>query len=457
MVVVIFVAVILGTLGVAAMTMSSSAARQDRHRAIRENAFEVAKAVAEEATLLVNNGGSTVEITQSMADGSVQVPITKTAISDATTAYMGIDGINTKVLIRASAISPDQLPKKTPKERLEQIQKEIDTMGFQGDYLAKLKDFWIKDRGNDGTEESVAEDTDILTSSGDRSFYNKTTNISIESWGPLYVERYKDTDNDPLTPPELQHISPKLKALNDVWALFFTQGNSGNAGCDKLCTKTGTKGPPGASELRAKMDLAMEAVGKDASTRMDSCGSNPALAMSHLVGDINTGKKISSASEVNITSSFLKDSDFGAKTYLLEITSEVEYGGQTARMPKGRVDYTTYHIFQKTEWETAVANMTTALVNDLMGHGVGPSTIRDAWPPETGVEGRDEDVPGHPGLKYDPKKVIMDPVFKHLPSTVGARMYPYTVANAFTRLVNDPNVHGGMGAQNKVKTYGTMN
>lgn len=438
MVVVLFVAIILGTLGIAAMTMSSSAARRDNFQARRENAFEVARAAAEEAVLLINNGKANVEITESMDTGSKQVEIEAAMLNEQTLEYMGMDkGEVPQVKVRASLISPDDLPRKTPREQLDAIQEEIYKRGYSGEYLENLQNFW-EDRVEN--EEFHDKDTGEERYETSNSFFNSTKSTKIGSWGPLNHYRL-ETTKDPVTgeeipvdPPALKVSTRKMPALNAVWDLFYDHVDGTVDGIAISAADKGAgarNGSPSATQLRETMDLAMEAVGQDAAKRMDSCGSNPALAMSHLVGDLKTGKAIASGTEVAITSSFLKDTSFGAKTYLLEITSEQEYGKGAK---KASAEYTTYRVFQKTEWEGAIENMTNALVNDLMSnYGVSAAMIAEAWPRDEGVEGRDEEVPGNPSHRYDPKKVIADPVFKHLPSTVGATMYPYSVANAFVR------------------------
>lgn len=437
MVIVIFVAVILGTLGVAALTMSSSAGRKDFHQAMRENAFEVAKASAEEAALLINNGKANVEITESMAENALTVEIKDTKMDADTLSYMGIeDGSTPTVKVKAALVSPDMLPRKTPREQLDEIKAEIHKRGYSGSYLAELEKFWEDRVENEGFRD---KDTGALKEDFTGAFMAATNGAKVSKWGPLNrKEEEKDADGNPYDPPQYKVVKDKMPALNAVWELFYKHDDA-----DK--TSGSKSGHPSPSQLRVAMDGAMQAVGQDASRRMDSCGSNPALAMSHLVGDLETGKAISSGTEVAITTSFLKSKEFGAKTYLLEITSEMPFGKGSAGA-KPSVEYTTYRIFQKSEWEGAVENMTKSLICDLRGLGMSPEEISSAWEPMSGTEGRDEVIPdcgmAPTTAHYDPKKVVADPVFTKLPSTVGARMFPYTVANAFTQ-----------DAQNKVKTY----
>jgi len=52
--------------------------------------------------------------------------------------------------------------------------------------------------------------------------------------------------------------------------------------------------------------------------------------------------------------------------------------------------YTTYRLFQKSEWESAVENMTQALVQSLRDHGMSDGDLASLFPAEAGVAERDE-------------------------------------------------------------------
>ena len=418
-VVVLGVLAVLGILGVGSLTMSMGMSRRDNLYSIRENAFEAARAAAEEAALLVNNGKINVAIDESMGEDAEVIRVESVMIDGETLEYMGLPSdAKPHVEVRCAIVSPDAIPKKPPLEQLREIQEEIESRGFVGRTAADLQEFWARVDGTDTVFGASSEDEDEGIESDDLTdrFEQMTTQSDIAKWGPKM--RFKDvTDADGNVIDQELVSNNKLPELYEVWKLFY-EPNADETG------QTGTR-TPSVSQLKPLWNKALEAVGRDAASRMESCGSNPNLAMSHLVGDLQSGQKIASGTEVAVTSAFIQSERFGDnKTYLLEIKATMPYGeGKEA-------SYTTYRLFQKSDWEEAVENMTYALVGSLKNHRMGDGEINQLFPPDTTIAGRDEEIPGS-SSHFDPKKVVADPVFKFLPSTVGSRMYPYTVANSY--------------------------
>lgn len=418
-VVVLGVLAVLGILGIGSLTMSMGMSRRDNFYSIRENAFEAARAAAEEAALLVNNGKINVAIDESMGEDAEVIRVDSVMIDGDTLEYMGLPAdAKPHVEVRCAIVSPDAIPKKPPLEQLREIQAEIESRGFVGRTAADLQEFWARVDGTDTVFGSSSENETEGIQSDDLTdrFENMTNQSDISKWGPRM--RVKDvTDEDGNVIDQEIVSNNKLPELYEVWKMFYVP-NADETGQD------GTR-VPSWSALKPAWEKALEAVGKDAASRMESCGSNPNLAMSHLVGDLQSGQKIASGTEVDVTSAFIQSERFGDnKTYLLEIKATMPYGeGKEA-------SYTTYRLFQKSDWEEAVENMTRALIGSLKARGMQDSDLNQMFPPEPEIAGRDEEIPGS-STHIDPKKVVADPVFRHLPSTVGSRMYPYTVANAY--------------------------
>lgn len=410
---VLWVVVILGILAVSSVMMSTGLGRRDHQQALRENAREVARVAAEEAALLINNGRVNVAIDEALGRTDA-VPVESPVLDATNVEVMGVDASTPpRVTVRAAVISPDQLPKKPPLEQLREIQEEIESRGYDPATYQRLQEFWqrVEDEGLGGDDGL------------DGRFWAMAGQVKVESWGP----RGKEEVRDPATGEVTEEARPdkKIDELRAVWELFYDHDGTG------LASGVGGRRPaPGASALGAAWPEAMRAVGREAASRMESCGSNPNLAMSHLVGDLKTGEPIASGTEVDITSAFMKSRELGGNaTYLLEITAAMAYGGRASGLGMGgEVEYTTYRLFQKSEWEKAVQRMTESLVSSLLGLGVSPSTLGAVFPPDPSQDGRDEVVPGST-VRYDPRKVVADPIFEELPSTLGARMYPYTLAN----------------------------
>lgn len=427
------VLIVLVALGAGSLLITRSMSKKDLVFAIRENAFEAARAAAEEAALRVNNGAINVALDKSMSETVEPIEVESVMVNDATLDYMGIPkGNKPRVWVRAAVVSPDAIPRKPPMEQLQAIKDEIDSRGYVGKTAADLQEFWARVDGTSTIfgvsqeEQKEGKKEGIQGNGSTQRFWNMTFGANISSWGPKNRVEMEDTDNDPLTPDErLIKSNNKLGALYEVYKLFYTvdaEEISGNK--DKK---------PSVGQLKTLWLEAMAGVGKDAASRMESCGSNPNLAMSHLVGDLKTGQKIASGTEVSVTAAYMQlpENVLANKTYLLEISSEMPYGDPEDPTDAGKVArYSTYRLFQKSEWEVAVENMTAALTQSLRSHGMSDGEIQQLFPAETGVAGRDEAIPGST-LHYDPKKVIWDPVTSELPGMVGAKMYPYTVANAY--------------------------
>lgn len=426
------VLIVLATLGASSLMITRTLSKKDLVYAVRENAFEAARAAAEEAALRVNNGAINVALDESMSDTVEPIEVESVMVNQDTLEYMGIPPGNIpRVWVRAAVVSPDSLPRKPPTAQLAAIKQEIDSRGYVGKTASDLQEFWARVDGtntvfgmsDEERKEGKSEGIQGDGTSGD--FLAMTRRADIAQWGPKNRVEMEDTDGDPSTPDEpVLKSNNKLAALYEVYKLFYTPN------ADETDGTPGRR--PSVGELRPLWEKAMRAVGRDAASRMESCGSNPNLAMSHLVGDVSTGQKISSGTEVSITAAYMKlPSDVLAnKTYLLEITAEMPYDDHE-KGEKGKVaKYTTYRLFQKSEWEIAVQNMSAALVESLKKHGMSDTDIQALFPADAGVQGRDEEIPGS-NSHHDPKKVVWDPVTKELPGMVGARMYPYTVANAY--------------------------
>lgn len=417
------VLVVLFLLGGSTLMLSNAFHRKDRAYSVRESAFEAARAAAEEAALLINNGKVNVSIDEAMGSDSETFEVPLQMFNSQTLSFMGLPTDKLpKVQVRAAVVGPDALPAKLPVAKLEEISEVIESRGYDSAKLSQLQKFWSR---VDGTDTVFAGETEKNEGIQDDSlhgrFMNRTQNVKISKWGPSNRVRTETLSDG--TTERIVESDNKMPELLAVYRLFYQENADQTSG-----SRSGAKPSPG--QLRPMLDQAMEAVGKESSTRMESCGSNPALAMSHLVGDLEQGKAVSSGTEVAITADFLQSQELGAnKTYLLEIQAEMDYSGPGKSGKVAR--YTTYRLFQKAEWEDAVENMTRSLLRSLMDHGVSPQEIAQMYPPQTGVSGRDEELPGSSGVQIDFKAVVSDPVFKHLPSTVGAKMYPYTVANAY--------------------------
>lgn len=431
-VVVFAVLVVLGALGSGAMLLSQSMSKKDQVFAIRENAFEAARAAAEEAALLVNNGAINVAIDKSLAENAEQIEVASVMVNDATLEYLGIpEGNKPKVKVRAAVVSPDALPKKPPLEELKAIKKEIESRGFVGQTAADLQEFWARVDGTNtifGSGSAEDDNEGIKDNNTNTGFWNQTAEGDIGRWGPPNrMEVVKDANDQPVldtngNPVQEIRSNDKIGALGAVYALFYSLDAQELNGTQNK--------KPSVGELLPAWQAAMQAVGQDAATRMESCGSNPALAMSHLVGDVSSGQAIASGTEVAITSAFVQlDNRYMAnKTYLLEIEAEMPYGETP---DSGKVaKYTTYRVFSKSQWEGAVENMTVALTGSLKRHGMSCGELAQMFPADPSIAGRDAEIPGCTE-HFDPKKVVSDEVFKKLPSMVGARMYPYTIANAY--------------------------
>ncbi len=417
---VIWVGVVLGIMGMSAATLSRGMGRREFHQGMREGALEVARLATEEAALLVNNGKVSLALDDSALEelAPVEVPVRMTAGRDV--EVPGIPaGMRPRVLVRAGRIGPDELARKVPpKEQLEQVLEEIETKGYDEAKLEQLRGFW-NDVGRElGVDKESIEKARNRGEAPpapqlDSEFWNWSQAVGIERW--MFASKSGD------------HTTPKNSAGDDSTPLQKVA---------KLFYKPSAGGPAvrrtdgfDLEELKEAWGDAMRSVGQDAAQRMASCGANPALAIAHLVGDLRTGALISSDTEVTVTSSFLRSKELGAdKTYLLEISAIMGFGGEGAAGMGGEVHHTTYRLFQKLEWEAILDNMTASLVRSLQAHDVSPHQIAEMFPPDESEARRNLAMPGS-GVRYDPLKVLIDPIYAELPSTSGSRLYPFPVAS----------------------------
>jgi hypothetical protein len=422
-VVVLGIAVVLGTLGAAAAMLSGGLGRRDYHQALRENALEVARTAAEEAALKINNGKVTIQLDDAALETLEPVRMPTSFVTGAHLERLGIpEDAAPEVLVRAARIGPGALRRRPPSEQLREIQEEIETKGYTADQYDRLKTFWNEVGAELGAAPTIVE-RDRLTS----DFWNWSKDVGIERW------LHRSKSGDWTTPiGSAGGGGGGEEGLPGVAQLFY-EPPSEQGPSPRLEERPRFTDKTFLEELGERWDKAMREVGRDAAQRMASCGANPALAVAHLVGDLRTGALISSDTEVDYTTSFMRSQEVGAeKTYLLEIAAQVEFEGAASQMG-GKVHYTTYRLFQKAEWEALLENMTGALVESLKEHDVRPSEIARLFPADSSEERRDQPVPGHPSVRYDPLKVLIDPVYAELPSTAGSRMYPYALAQTYGR------------------------
>lgn len=421
-VVVLGVAVVLGTLGAAAAMLSGGLGRRDYHQALRENALEVARGAAEEAALKINNGKVTIELDDAALETLAPMRMPTSFVTGAHLERLGIPAdAAPEVLVRAARIGPEAMRRRPPSEQLKEIQEEIETKGYTPEQYDRLRTFW-DEVGNELAANGDAAAGNELTS----DLWNWSHQVGIERW------LHRSKSGDWKTPIGSAGGGAAQQGLPGVAALFYEDANQ-NGPTPRLDERPTFADKTFVEELGERWQEAMRGVGRDAAQRMASCGANPALAVAHLVGDMRTGALISSDTEVDYTTSFLQSKEVGAeKTYLLEIAAQVDYQGAGDTM-NGQAHYTTYRLFQKAEWEALLENMTGALVDSLLEHDVKPGEVARLFPRDADDPRRDQPVPGHPGVRYDPMKVLIDPIYAELPSTAGSRMYPYALAQTYGR------------------------
>lgn len=414
---VVWIAVILGILGLASFMLSSSYGRRGFHEGMRHDAYQAARAAAEEAALRINNGAVNAAIDQAL-DTAAPVPVESPMMGDHL-RIMGVPvGAEPKVSVRAAVVK--ELPGKPPLEELLEIEQEI----AKGGYGPEVTKFWERMR-----EEGVTDDGKTS------SFYNMAASAKIKDWGPK--GRSAQVDNS-VSPPVVTQKAVPDKSISELRAIFdLFYEHDGSEAIDENGASVGlaasgiggTKGAPGAGALLPAWNAGMKEVAKESARWLSSCGANPNLAVAHLVGDLALGEVIASGTEVNVTSNFMKSKELDDnQVYLLEIEAAAPYGGAGATRMQGEMKHTTYRLFTKVAWEQAIGWLTESLVGDLVDLGVPASQIAQMWPAHPTEEGRQAPVPGSPGTKYDPKKPIWDVIAEDMPPTAGARMYPYVLA-----------------------------
>lgn len=422
--VVLGVAVVLGTLGAAAATLSTGLGRKELHQALRENALEVARSAADEAALMIHNGKVSIDLDDSALERLAPVRIPSTLVTGARVERMGIPAhAAPTVLVRASRIGAQAHRKKPPSEQLTETLEEIATKGYSKEEYLRQKTFWDEVRA-----ENMAGREEYEKDQLDSRFWEWTHQVGLDRWN------HQSKSGDWKTP--MGSAGGKPQGLPGVAQLFYEPGEDG-VPAQRLTARPRDLGQPFLDELGERWDRAMREVGRDAAQRMASCGANPALAMAHLVGDLRTGALISSDTEVQYTSSYMHSKELGADmTYLLEIGAQMRFGSEGTRMD-GSAYFTTYRLFQKVEWEAILDNMTAALLQSLRDHDVTEAEIQKLFPPVKDHPLRDAPLFGNTSRRFDPYKVLRDPIFAELPSTAGARMYPYAVAQTYGRGIFD--------------------
>ncbi len=438
-VVVVLVAAVLLVIGGISVLMSTHFGRADYHEGLVSQSREIARSAVDEASLLINNGKRNVEIDKALGSAEpVEVPIADVKGGASPLASIP-EELRPKVFVKASVVNQTTaLHRESARQQMLIIEKfelpsaDSETRKFWQRVEAEgLRD---KETGEDRSQESPNVFVD--------SYVKK---VGVQGWGPKW-DRYPDpefTDAD-----GVRHFRWKAaRRMPELAALFalFRTATGEIADGKEVVRPEGQKpsiqistnsGKPSLNEFATKWRAGIEAVALDAARKVEACGANPSLAMAHLVGDLKVGEEIASGAEVAATAAFMKDSVLGLnKTYLLEITAKMGYGGAKDRM-KGQTAFRTYRLFQKAEWEDAMTMMAAALSRDLQDHGAAsldPGDLAKLFPANPDVEGRNEPVPdrtGQPAMeRYDPKAMLDDIVYSQMPSTVGARLYPYGIAS----------------------------
>jgi hypothetical protein len=441
---VVLVAAVLAALGAVAVLMSTSFGRTEHHEKLVYDARQLARTAVEEASLLINNGKRNVEIDQALGT-SKPVRVQIASAGDRSPLSGLPEERRPKVYVKASLVNNTTgLYRQSARGQMDSIQKFLLPAADQ-----KARDFWNRVDREGLRDEKTGADT-----AGDspNSFVGGwVQKVGLSKWKPEF-RQYKDKTRPSATVPGKNEIlwkmKPRMKELAEVWALFRTANSAGAAldsgqdywvleGQDPNSSITITdRSKPDLGEFTRLWTSAVTAVAKDAAKKVEACGANPSLAMAHLVGDLKLGEEIASGAEVQCTADFMRDPVIGTnKTYLLEISTSMGYSGHRDRM-KGQTAFRSYRLFQKAEWEMAMKMMARSLASDLQNVGAASLTTADiarCFPAKVGVKGRAEPVPDASGKdssdSHDPKAMFDDIVYAQMPSTVGARLYPYGVAS----------------------------
>lgn len=438
-VVVIMIAVVLVALGGLAMTMSTSFGRTGYHEKLVADSRSTARAAVEEAALLINNGKRNVEIDTAAGTAKpVEVPLAELEGGRSPLASLPADQ-RPKVFVKASIINNTTgLYREGARQQMESIQKFTLPVADQ-----KAREFWERVEKEGLKDKDTGEDRSA--DSPNAFVANWVDRVGVSGWKPAW-ERYPEPEGVDANGVKQWRWrgTPRMPALKAVWELFHTASGSVPEEGEMVLPEgqeppivIGDKpGKPSIDDFKTKWTEAIRCVSQDAAKKVEACGANPSLAMAHLVGDLKIGKEIASGAEVEATAAFMRDNVIGTnKTYLLELTSAIGYEGAQGRM-KGKTAFRTYRLFQKAEWEMAMKRMAAQLACDLQKQGPASLSSQDLatlFPPDPKVEERNEPVPGKDGkptaARYDPKKMFDDIVYAQMPSTVGARLYPYGIAS----------------------------
>lgn len=433
---VIIVSVILGTLAAGALVMSSGYRRQSSHEGLRFSAHVAAKAAAEEAALLIHNGKLDIVIDDALASQQTKdlSLFLSDRVHDENTRINGIVGGRPKVSVTAAVANPQGWAQ-TPLQQWEAIIKEV-TDAKNSEAIA----FWqeMRDKNLIGTAPPSSS-----------TFMDRCSKVNLDRIVGNHTQNQVPNSNP------TQYSSCKcLDGAHELAQLFGTV----TTGPDNKVSTSWSGNGPDVGALKSAWNRVVTAVAKDAASKVESCGSNPAGAMAHLMGDLYNNEVVSSGTERDAAKAFLESEDVGVtSTYLLEITAEVGYGaGPSGTDRSGKARYSTYRLFQKAPWEKGVDAMQKSVVRCLLS-GCGKHKaysrrdIEQLWPapPEDPADparsamhrAKIPEKTQEPSVRdtdssdryYDPTQVIAATVDEVLPASVGSRLFPYTLCSTTNR------------------------
>lgn len=454
------VAVVLGILGGSAMMMSNSYHRQDTAEALRYSAKVVCRAIAEQAALMMHNGSCDMLIDEAVGRPQDILSEAKAASDPKIKAIYDlvlenasrVSGSSNTLKLRptvrvvASVIDDNRRLNRSALNQFTQIYEEIKTLD-DSKRRAEAIQFWNRMK-EDATASRLAKELDTGQAKDEtRDVIGQVTGgDSFDKWANgLKLSCFAANDQeikDETTGTVTGYTAKSLVPLENVYLLFGTI--TGSRGTKRTSSFTAGK-KPSPEQFRTLWESALtdaNGPGQDAAKKVASCGSNPASALAHLLGDLKMNEVVASGTEVQVTNDFLYSQRFGdSKTYLIQLEAVCPYelsGGRMKSNSEG-VKYTTYRLFQKAPWEEAVLGASRSLVNDLVngsGHATfTPDEISRTWPPQSDDPGmgssiRRELVPGSTNVYYDATKVMLEPLKGVLPASVGSRLYPYTLCAA---------------------------
>lgn len=458
-VVVIMVAVVLGLLGGSAAMMSQSYRRQDTAEAMRYSAKVVCRAIAEQAALMMHNGtcdlmvdeavGRPVEIlspAKAAQDRRIKA-IYDLVLENAARTSGGARALELRPLVRvvASVIDDNRRLHRSALNQFNQIFEEIKTLDDAGRRQEAVA-FWERMKTDDKAsdlartlKEGTAENTALEESGAATGAepFDRYVGLVLGDFRAVDQE-VKDGDDRSYDPPR---FTPKsLPALEKVYQMFGTI--TGAPGTRRTSSFNGQK--PSPEQFKVAWEAALTGPGgpgEDAAKKVGSCGSNPASALAHLLGDLKENQIVASGTEVAVTNDFLYSRKYGdSKTYLIQLEAVCPYELSGGRMKSEEgVKYTTYRLFQKAPWEDAVLGASRSLVRDLVSNTAHATFSADEiariWPPapedrDNPTSARRTLVPGSTSVYYDATAVMFEPLKGVLPASVGSRLYPYTLCAA---------------------------